>query len=408
VLLGENFRVAFRALRANKMRSILTTLGIIIGVAAVIAVVSIVQGLQFMITKQLQGVGATYVMVLPKQEGNQGPGIVARQVRLTWDDGRAILEQVPGVRLMTPLVGGRATLKYRDRSHDPDFVFGVNQDWPDVSNYTVDRGRFFSRLDLAARRKVAVIGPKVVEELRLGPDPVGTEIYLGSLPATVIGVMEEKGTSLGTDIDNLVFIPFDTALSLFGRSAGEQVQLRMQVESAEIVEQVEEEIQRVLRVRHRLAEGQPDDFDVVLQDELLKTIGTILGSVTAVVGGVVGIALLVGGIGIMNIMLVSVTERTREIGVRKAVGARRQDVLSQFLIEAVTLSLVGGSIGLALGYGIGVGVAALLPGDWPPAHVPFWAVALAFGFSAIVGVFFGIYPASKASRLDPIEALRYE
>ena len=408
MLLGENFRVAFRALRANKMRSILTTLGIIIGVAAVIAVVSIVQGLQFMITKQLQGVGATYVMVLPKEEGNQGPGIVARQVRLTWDDGRAILEQVPGVRLMTPLVGGRATLKYRDRSHDPDFVFGVNQDWPEVSNYTVDRGRFFSRLDLAARRKVAVIGPEVVEELRLGRDPVGAEIYVGSLPATVIGVMEEKGTSLGTDIDNLVFIPFDTALTLFGRSAGEQVQLRMQVASAEIVEQVEEEITRVLRVRHRLAEGQPDDFDVILQDELLKTIGTILGSVTAVVGGVVGIALLVGGIGIKNIMLVSVTERTREIGVRKAVGARRQDVLSQFLIEAVTLSLVGGSIGLALGYGIGIGVAALLPGDWPPAHVPFWAVALAFGFSAIVGVFFGIYPASKASRLDPIEALRYE
>ncbi|MCM2270378.1 MAG: FtsX-like permease family protein, partial [Thermoanaerobaculia bacterium] len=222
------------------------------------------------------------------------------------------------------------------------------------------------------------------------------------------GVMEAKGTTLGTDLDNLAFIPFDTALALFGRSAGEQVQLRMQVASAEIVDQVEEEIRRVLRLRHRLGEGQPDDFDVVLQDELLSTIGSILGSVTAVVGGVVGIALLVGGIGIMNIMLVSVTERTREIGLRKAVGARRQDILGQFLIEAVTLSLLGGGIGLALGYGIGAGVTAMLPGDWPPAHVPFWAVALAFGFSAVVGVFFGIYPAGKASRLDPIEALRYE
>ena len=153
MVFSENFRIAARALRANKMRSILTTLGIIIGVAAVIAVVSIVQGLQFMITKELQGVGATYVMVLPDQDQNQGPGIVARQVRLTWDDGRAILAQVPGIRMMTPLVGGRSTVKYRDRQHDPDFVFGVNESWPEVSNYTVDRGRFFSRLDLVEPRE---------------------------------------------------------------------------------------------------------------------------------------------------------------------------------------------------------------------------------------------------------------
>jgi putative ABC transport system permease protein len=408
VVFSENFRIAVRALRANKMRSILTTLGIIIGVAAVIAVVSIVQGLQFMITKELQGVGATYVMVLPKQDQNQGPGIVARQVRLTWDDGQAILAQVPGIRMMTPLVGGRSTVKFRDRQHDPDFVFGVNESWPEVSNYTVDRGRFFSRLDLAERRKVAVVGPKVVDELSLGADPVGEEIYVGSLPVTVIGVMEKRGVSLGTDIDNLVFVPFDTALALFGRAAADQVQLRMQVADAETVDQVKDEITRVLRVRHRIQEGQPDDFDVVLQEQILETVGRVLGMVTAVVGGVVGIALLVGGIGIMNIMLVSVTERTREIGVRKAVGARRQDVLVQFLIEAVTLSLVGGGIGLALGYGLGAAVSAALPGDWPAAHVPLWAVLLALGFSVAVGVFFGIYPAGKASRLDPIEALRYE
>ncbi len=404
----ENFRIALRALRANKMRSILTTLGIIIGVAAVIAVVSLVQGLQYLITQQLQGVGAAYIMVVPQQDRNQGPGIVARQVRLTWDDGKAILDQVPGIRLMTPLVGGKATAKYRDRQHDPDFVFGVNENWPEVSNYTVDRGRFFSQLDLKARRKVAVVGPKIVDELQLGPDPVGKEIYLGSLPVTVIGVMEKRGQTLGTDIDNLVFVPFDTALSLFGRSAADQVQLRIQATSAEIVDQVKDEISRVLRVRHRIPQGQPDDFRVVLQDELLKTVGSVLGSVTAVVGGVVGIALLVGGIGIMNIMLVSVTERTREIGVRKAVGAKRQDILMQFLIEAVTLSLVGGGIGLLLGYGLGAGVAKILPGDWPSAHVPLWAVILSLGFSVLVGVFFGIYPAGKASRLDPIDALRYE
>ncbi|HSM13616.1 MAG TPA: ABC transporter permease [Thermoanaerobaculia bacterium] len=408
MVLSENFRVALRALRANKMRSILTTLGVIIGVAAVIAVVSIVQGLQFMITKELQGVGATYIIVLPRQDRNQGPGVISRQVKLTWEDGQAVLAQVPGIRLMTPLVGSRVTLKYRDRQHDPDFVFGVNQDWPEVSNYTVERGRFFSRLDLRERRKVVVIGPKIADELLLGPDPVGKEIYVGNLPATVIGVMEERGTSLGTDIDNLAFVPFDTALMLFGRSAADQIQLRLQAESADQVRQVEDEIQRVLRLRHRIPEGEPDDFDVVLQDEILESVGSILGMVTAVVGGVVGIALLVGGIGIMNIMLVSVTERTREIGVRKAVGARRQDVLVQFLIEAVLLSLVGGGIGLAIGWGLGAGVAAMLPGDWPPAHVPAWAILLSIGFSVFVGVVFGVYPAGKASRLDPIDALRYE
>jgi putative ABC transport system permease protein len=386
----ENFRIAFRALWANKLRSLLTTLGIIIGVAAVIAVVSIVQGLQFMLTQQLQGVGATYIMVLPDQS-NQGPGVVARQVKLTWEDGKAIRERVAGVALQ------HSTL-----------ILGVNDDWPEVSNHAVDRGRFLSPLDLAHRRKVAVIGRKVVGELRLGADPIGREIYVGNLPRTVIGIMEERGQSLGTDIDDLVFVPFETSLMLFGRQAAEQVQLRLQAESTAVVEQVKDEISRLLRQRHRIAAEQPDDFQVLLQDEILKTVNNILGSVTAVVGAVVGVALLVGGIGIMNIMLVSVTERTREIGLRKSVGARRQDLLAQFLIEAVSLSLVGGVLGLLLGYGLGALVANLLPGDWPPAHVPLWAVTVAFGFSTLVGIFFGIYPAGKAAALDPIEALRYE
>ena len=405
MVFSENFRIALRALRANKMRSVLTTLGIIIGVAAVIGVVSLVQGLQYLITKELQGVGATYIMVVPHQERSQGPGIVARQVRLTWDDGRAILEQVPGIRLMTPLVGGKVTAKYRDRQHDPDFVFGVNENWPDISNYQVDRGRFFSRFDLDARRKVAVVGPKVADELDLGSDPVGKQLYLGNLPVTVIGVMESRGVSLGTDIDNLVFVPFDTALTLFGRGAADQVQLRMQATSAEVVDQVKDEIEHTLRVRHHLAEGQPDDFQVVLQDEILKTVASVLGSVTAVVGGVVGIALLVGGIGIMNIMLVSVTERTREIGVRKAVGAKRQDILVQFLIEAVVLCVLGGILGIALGAG-GASVMSKTAG-WS-TQISTSAIVLAFAFSAFVGVAFGVWPARRAAVLDPITALRYE
>ena len=402
----ENFRIAFSALRANKMRSILTTLGIIIGVAAVIAVVAIVQGLQFMITEQLQGMGATFMMVQADAQHDM-PGMVARQVKLTWEDGQAIEQRVPGVKMVTPSIFGRATLKYRDRKHTPFAVIGVNENWQDVTNQTVDQGRFFSGIDLANRRKVVVIGPDIVDELDLGANPIGKEIYLDAYPATIIGIMEGKGQSLGMDADDMVFVPFDSALTLFGRNAGDQVQLRLQAESPEVVEQVKDGITRLLRQRHQLPREQPDDFDIQTQDEILDTVNNILGGVTAVVGGVVGIALLVGGIGIMNIMLVSVTERTREIGVRKAVGARRQDVLIQFLIEAVTLSLVGGGIGLALGYGLGVIAAKAIP-DFPPAHVPLWAVALAFGFSAVVGIFFGIYPAAKASRLDPIEALRYE
>ncbi len=408
MVVTENLRIAFRALRANKMRSMLTTLGIIIGVAAVIAVVSIVQGLQFMITKELQGVGATYVMVLPKQDPNQGPGVLARQVKLTWEDGQAVRDRIPGVRLITPLVAAPSqVVKYGERQHTVQYLFGVSQDWPEVNNHEVELGRFFSRVDMEHRRKVAVVGQKVAEELGLS-DPIGKEVYVGSLPVSIIGVMEKRGQALGQDMDDLVFIPFDTAVNLLGRTAGEQIQLRLQAVDAASVDQVKDGITQLLRQRHKIVEGQPNDFDVMLQDEILKSVGSILGMITTVIGAVVGVALLVGGIGIMNIMLVSVTERTREIGVRKAVGARRQDILVQFLIEAITLSLVGGGVGLLAGWGIGAGVASLLPGDWPPAHVPFWAILLAVGFSAVVGIFFGIYPAGKASRLDPIEALRYE
>ena len=403
----ENFRIAIAALRANLMRSILTTLGIIIGVAAVIAVVSIVQGLQFTITQQLQGVGATFVAVSPKVDRSNIPGVAARQVKLTYEDGLAIEEKVPGIKLMAPAMIGRAAVKYKDRKHNPFLVLGVTEAYQDVANHGVDRGRFLSRVDLDNHRKVVVIGPEIVEDLDLGPEPLGKEIYVDVYPATVIGVMEKKGQNLGMNMDDIVYIPFSSAASLFGRNAADRVELRLQAQSPEVVEQVKDNMTRLLRQRHKIPAGEPDDFQIQTQDEILDTVGKILGSVTAVVGGVVGIALLVGGIGIMNIMLVSVTERTREIGVRKAVGARRQDVLVQFLIEAVTLSLVGGAIGLGLGFGLGAVVAKLIPG-FPPAHVPIWAVAVSFGFSAMVGIFFGIYPAAKASRLDPIEALRYE
>jgi putative ABC transport system permease protein len=403
----ENLRLALMAIAANKLRSILTTLGIVIGVASVIAVVSLVQGLQHFATNVFEGVGTTYMFVFPLRPEQQLEAR-ARQVKLSWADGLAIRDQVAGIRAITPLIAGFAEVKYLDRTHKPDFIIGAAETYQEVMNHSVELGRFFSRIDVEAQHKVAVVGSKVVDDLVLGGHPIGKQIYVGRYPATVIGVMEHKGQALGQNLDNLVFVPFDQAVNLFGREARDQVQLRLQAERAEDVEQVRDGIKQVLRRRHRLERHDPDDFRVIVQDEILKLVTGFLSGLTAVIGGVVAISLVVGGIGIMNIMLVSVTERTREIGVRKAVGARRRDIMLQFLIEAVTLSLVGGLIGLALGYGLGELITAVVPVHLPPAHVPLWAVALAAGFSTLVGVFFGIYPAGKAARLDPIEALRFE
>jgi putative ABC transport system permease protein len=306
--------------------------------------------------------------------------------------------------MITPQVFGQAVVKYRDRQHRT-FAIGVNEDWPEVNNFTVDRGRFFSQLD--GRAKVAVVGTTVIEELQLR-EPIGSEVYVGSTPVTIVGTMEKKGRSLGFDSDDLVFIPFDTALQVFGRRAADQVELRLQAASSESVDQVKDDVRRLLRERHHLGEDDENDFRILVQEEIVDIYAKILGGVTAVVGAIVSVALLVGGIGIMNIMLVSVTERTREIGIRKSVGARKRDILVQFLIEAITLALVGGTIGIGLGYGVGSLAVKMIPGDLPAAHVPLWAVMLAFGFCSFVGIVFGIYPASKAARLDPIEALRYE
>ncbi len=405
-MLLENLRMALRSIWANKMRSILTTLGIIIGVAAVIGVVSIVQGLNFWISGQLQGVGATYIRVDSRQDPTD-PDLAGRGVTLTYEDGVAILEQVPEIVAFTPITFRSERVRRGDRTTTP-FLLGVGSSFQEVSNTWVERGRFFSDLDERSRAHVCVVGEKVVEDLGLGSEPLGASITLGNTVFTVIGIMEKLGQILGANRDSLVVIPFMTARELYGETATQQfLRLDLKARSAEDVNRAKDLISDLLRRRHGLRPGASDDFQVTLQEELLETTSSILGAVTKVIGAVVGIALLVGGIGIMNIMLVSVTERTREIGVRKAVGARRTDVLLQFLIEAVTLSLIGGAIGVLLGWGIGALGAKAIPG-FPSAHVPAWAVLLGFGFSSAVGIFFGIYPAAKAAALDPIDSLRYE
>jgi len=234
VALGEDFRIALGALGANKLRSGLTMLGIVIGVAAVIAVVSIVQGLERMITEQLQGGGTTFIQVTA-DFGPRGQAVAGRHVKLTWDDGKAIAERVGGIRRITPILFGRATLKYGDRDHAPPSIEGVSPDYPEVANHAVDRGRFLSRIDFDNRRNVVVLGRRVVEELGLGSRPLGKEVYVGGHPATVVGVMEEKGQSLGRDLDDVAFVPFNAALTLFGRDAGDVVQLQLQARDAATV-----------------------------------------------------------------------------------------------------------------------------------------------------------------------------
>jgi putative ABC transport system permease protein len=404
-MIWDNLLIALQAIRANKMRSLLTMLGIIIGVAAVIAVVSIVQGLYHVIATQFEGVGVTYIMVFPRQD-LQDPDLAGREVTLTYEDGLAIMERASGLKYFNPIFFRGEVTTSGSRRH-PTVLLGVGSFHQEVSNHWVDRGRFFSDLDLQRSARVCMVGQEVIDELELKEPILGTDLIVGSSAFTIVGIMEYQGEMLGQNQDDFVLIPITTARDIYGVDAFKQLRLDFQAESPETVDQARDQMREILRERHRLPAEIKNDFRVLLQEELLETTGAILGTITSVVGGVVSIALLVGGIGIMNIMLVSVTERTREIGVRKAVGARRSDILVQFLIEAVTISLFGGLIGVLGGWGLGILGAKAIPG-FPPAHVPLWAIALGFGFAALVGVFFGTYPAAKAAALDPIEALRHE
>ena len=401
----ENFRIAFKAIFANKMRSVLTTLGIIIGVGAVVGVVAIVQGLSFMISNELQGVGATYISVQPEQNPNN-PDLAGKDIKLTLEDGEAIRRECTAIATLTPTIYQFAWINAGGRKWS-GYVIGVNDEYPGINNHYVDEGRFITAQDIESHRRIVVIGQTFVEELKLGSRPLGKEVVIGGNPFTVVGVMEKKGKTLGQDRDGLALIPYTTAVSVFGELVSRQMGLDMRARSPEVVDAAKDQIKETLRKQHHIAPDKSDDFRIFTQEEILASVGKILGSVTLVVAAVVGIALLVGGIGIMNIMLVSVTERTKEIGLRKAVGARRRDILLQFLIEAVSLSLVGGAIGILLGYLLGIGGASLIP-NFPSAHVPLWAIVLALGFAGGVGIVFGILPAAKAARLHPIEALRYE
>ena len=398
-------RVAGKSILRNKLRSLLTMLGIIIGVAAVLVMTAIGRGAQRQIQERVDSLGTNMIVVTPGsavQSGvSQGSGSFNR---LTTDDvekvsreGLTLAAVTPVIMTRTQAVGGQGNW----RTH----IYGVNADYPVIRDWTVTAGTFFSITDQRSMRKVAVLGATVADNLFPGEDPVGRQIRLRNVPFEIIGVLASKGlTPDGFDQDDVVVAPYTTVQN---RLSGRQFigQILASAFSPNDVAAAQEEIALILREAHDLAEWEADDFTVRNQADLTEAAQGTTEVMTTLLLAIASVSLLVGGIGIMNIMLVSVTERTREIGIRMAIGARGSDVLVQFLVEAVVMSIVGGALGVALGYGAAAVVSRAT--GWSTDIAP-ETVFLGLGFSAAVGIFFGFWPARKASRLDPIDALRYE
>jgi putative ABC transport system permease protein len=398
-------RIAVKALNRNKMRTALTMLGMIIGVAAVITMVALGTGAQTSIERQIQSAGTNMVMV---SAGNFMQGGVhtgqGNASTLTPDDAAAI-QAVPGVQYKAAGVNTRGQVIAGNLNWGTQ-IQGTDVDMPLIREWPAKEGAFFTPQDVATASKVAVLGSVVRDQL-FGPDmnPVGQVIRISNQPFTVSGVMSNKGQSgMGQDQDDVVFVPYTTVMKkLRGITFIQQV--TVSAASASDTTATADRIATLLRTRHKIQPGDPDDFMVRTMEEMANVRKEATQTMTALLASIAGVSLLVGGIGIMNIMLVSVTERTREIGLRMAIGARGRDVLLQFLVEAIVLSLVGGGIGIALGFGVAQGVT--LWQGWPTAVSPN-SVLVAFGFAAMTGVFFGFYPARKAAALDPIDALRFE
>ncbi len=394
----ESFRIALRALNANKVRSALTMLGVIIGVAAVILLVAIGSGVQQEITGQIEGLGSNLLFAFPGDfsrggGGGGGPGMTIRK-QFMLDDAELIQRRLGGEAIVVPVVQAAAVLKAGNRTIRSTLA-AANEDGDEVFNADYVHGRHYNRSEYATAARVVMLGATPARELFPGQNPVGRELTVNGERFTVIGVLAEQGGTLSGDQDNQVYMPTTTAQRLLGTRNISSIIVK--AADAERIDSVKARMEQALRPRFE------DEFSVFTQEQTLGILSSLLGTLTVMLAGIAGISLLVGGIGIMNIMLVSVSERTREIGIRKAVGARTYDIMSQFVIEAVALSVAGGIVGIVLGWS---GAAALT--RWVPTEVTWWAVALAFFFSAAVGIFFGVYPAWKASRLDPIVALRYE
>jgi putative ABC transport system permease protein len=405
-------RIALRALGKNKMRAGLTVLGVVIGIAAVTTMVSLGQSASQLVQSQFEALGTNVIIVVP--EVRRRSGVMQTEVTLTARDSEAIASECPSILASSPIIGTTAQVIYGSSNFSPRQLHGVNSDYLIVRNWPMHSGEFFTERDVHTASKVCVIGYTLVGKLFQTTNPIGENVRIKNIPFKVIGVLAPKGANMvGDDQDSIVLMPLTTVRKRLKGSEFDNVDaILASARSLLLMSAAQHEIEDLVTERHRIHIGEKRDFSVENTTEIANTFGVITGTLTAMLAAVAGISLIVGGVGIMNIMLVSVTERTREIGIRMAVGAKTGDILRQFLVEAVLLSCIGGVIGFALGAGASIGVVSLINAvssgqKWKP-EISWLAAVLAFLFAAAVGVFFGFYPARRASRLDPIEALRYE
>jgi putative ABC transport system permease protein len=402
--LKESIHIARRSLMGNKMRSLLTMLGVIIGVAAIIAMISIGNGAKADISERIKSLGSNVLQIRPGSQMFGGRGFGAGSVMtLKYEDAEAIREKAKHIAYIEPQISNRAQAKFGNKNDNIEII-GTTPEYQRVQNAKTVKGSFFSDEDVLYREKVCIIGQTVVTNFFGNIDPIGQEIRIKNIDFRVIGILEKKGSMGPFDMDNRILIPITTAQKrVFGTDYLNSISV--EVKSKDVIKDATEELETILRRQHKLPVGKESDFNIRDQSSFLETLEKTSQSFTYLLGGIAAVSLIVGGIGIMNIMLVSVTERTREIGTRKAVGAKRRDILVQFLVESLALSLLGGIIGILLGVG-GASLISKFAG-WKTV-VSVDAILLAFIFSASVGIFFGIYPARKAASLNPIEALRYE
>ena len=400
----ESFLMAWASLIANKLRSLLTMLGIIIGVAAVIALVSIGNGVKQDIEDSISSLGSNLLVVLPGAPRTPGARPSQGSMKSLKISDYEAIAKLEGVKAASPMTNGSYVVIYQNKNWTTS-VAGVNANFQDVNNWTMTSGRFFSDKNVQNRERVAVVGQTVVKNLFADEDPVGKEIRVKNIPFRVIGVLKSKGNgTMGNDQDDTVLIPYTTSME---RVEGIDYLRRVYVvaKDDESIDRLQADIENLLRVRHNIKDTNLDDFNIQNMKSIMETVAQTTGTFTLFLGAVAAISLVVGGIGIMNIMLVSVTERTREIGVRKALGATYSVIVTQFLIEAVVISLMGGFIGIAFGIGASK-VIGMVSGMSTIVSIP--TIIMSFAFSMAIGLIFGIYPARKAAKLNPIDALHYE